>query len=119
MQIQATISHWVRTILAAAALAAALTFIGAPVVRADDRGCQRRIAKADQRLHAAVDRHGWQSRQAANARQQLREAREYCWSREHRWWDEHGRRWHTDRDWDDHDHDRDRDREHEREHDRH
>ena len=24
-----------------------------------------------------------------------------------KWWDEDNRRWHTDRDWDDHDHDRD------------
>jgi hypothetical protein len=38
----------------------------------------------------------------------LHEAREYCWAHAHRWWDEDGRRWHTDRDWDEHDHDRDR-----------
>jgi len=36
----------------------------------------------------------------------LREAREWCWTHEHKWWDEDNRRWHTDRDWDDHDHDR-------------
>jgi len=102
-------SFWGRTALAAAALAGALMFTGAPVVRADDEGsCQRRIAKADHRLHEAAERHGWQSRQAENARHQLREAREYCWTRAHRWWDEDGRRWHADRDWDDHDHDRDR-----------
>jgi hypothetical protein len=112
MQIQATKSYWGRTLLAAVALAGALTLIGPPVVRADERACQQRIAKADHRLHVAIERHGGQSRQAAKARQQLHEAREYCWSREHRWWDEHGHRWHTDRDWDDHDHDRDRDRDH-------
>jgi hypothetical protein len=109
MQSHVKKSFWGRTALAAAALAGALMFTGAPVVRADDEGsCQRRIAKADHRLHEAAERHGWQSRQAENARRQLREAREYCWTRAHRWWDEDGRRWHTDRDWDDHDHDRDR-----------
>jgi hypothetical protein len=98
-----------RTALASAALAGALMFISAPAVRADERACQRRIAKADHRLHEAAEHHGWNSRQAANARQQLHEAREYCWSHAHRWWDEDGRRWHTDRDWDEHDHDHDRD----------
>jgi hypothetical protein len=45
-----------------------------------------------------------------NARQQLHEAREYCWSHAHKWWDEGNHRWHTDRDWDDRDHDHDHDR---------
>jgi len=44
------------------------------------------IAKADHKLHEAVEHHGWNER--------------------HRWWDEDGHRWHSDRDWDDHDHDR-------------
>jgi len=116
MRIQVKKFVWVRTTLAAAALAGALTLIGAPAVRADERACQRRIAKADHRLHEAVERHGWQSRQAVNARQQLHEAREYCWSHAHRWWDEDGHRWHTDRDWDDHDHDHDRGRDHDHDH---
>jgi hypothetical protein len=115
MQNRAKKSFWGRTALAAAALAGALTFIGAPVARADDDGgCQRRIAKADHHLHQAAERHGWQSEQAEKARHELREAREYCWTHAHKWWDEDGRRWHTERDWDDHDHDRDRghDRDH-------
>jgi hypothetical protein len=111
MQNQSKKSYWRRTLLAGVTLAGALLFFGAPAARADDDACQHRIAKADHRLHQAVEHHGWQSRQAANARQQLHEAREYCWSHAKRWWDEDGHRWHTDRDWDDHDHDRD-DREH-------
>jgi hypothetical protein len=77
---------------------------------ADD--CQHRIAKADHKLHEAAARHGWNSPQAERARHELREARERCWNRNHRWWDEEGHRWHTERDWDDHDHDRDRDHDH-------
>jgi len=102
-------SFWGRRAIALAALASALIFTGAPVVRADEAACQRRIAKADHRLHEAVEHHGWESRQAVNARQQLHQAREYCWTHAHRWWDEDGHRWHTDRDWNDHDHDRDHD----------
>jgi len=96
-----------RAMLAAAVLVGMLTFTGAPSALADDdRGCQRRIAKADHKLHEAVEHHGWESRQADRARRDLREARERCWNERHRWWDEDGHRWHSDRDWDDHDHDR-------------
>ena len=108
MQIQVKNFLWVRTALAGAVLAGTLAMIGAPAVRADERDCQRRIARADRRVHWAVDRYGWQSRQADNARYQLRQEREYCWSHARRWWDQDGRRWHTERDWNDHDHDRDR-----------
>jgi len=98
-----------RAILVAAAFVGLVAFTGAPSARADeDGGCQRRIAKADHRLHEAVEHHGWDSRQADRARHELREARERCWNERHRWWDEDGHRWHTDRDWDDHDHDHDR-----------
>jgi hypothetical protein len=38
----------------------------------------------------------------------LHEAREHCWNRNKRWWDEDGHRWRSERDWDDHDHDRER-----------
>jgi hypothetical protein len=109
MQIQIKKSFLVRTGLAAAALAGALIFMGPPAVRADEGACQRRIAKADHRLHEAAEHHGWESRQVVNARQQLHEAREYCWSHAHKWWDEDNHRWHTDHDWDGHDHDRNRD----------
>ena len=98
-----------RVVLATAALLGMLAFTGTPRALADNDGrCQRRIAKADHRLHEAVEHHGWNSRQADHARYDLHEARERCWSERHRWWDEDGRRWHSDRDWDDHDHDHDR-----------
>ena len=88
------------------ALAGCLLFAGAPQLRADDDDCQRRVAKADHKLHEAIEHHGYESRQAEHWRHELHEARERCWSIRHRWWDEHGHRWRGDRDWDDHDHDR-------------
>ena len=101
-----------KTLLATAALGGFLLLAGAPRAVADDDYCRHRLSKADHRLHEAVEDHGWNSRQADHARRVLHEARESCWNRDHRWWDEHGHRWHTDRDWDDHDHDRDRDYDH-------
>jgi hypothetical protein len=90
-----------KLLLASAALAGFLLFTGAPRVRADESECQHRIVKADHKLHEAVEHHGWDSREAEHARHDLQGAREYCWSTYHRWWDEDGHRWHTDRDWDD------------------
>lgn len=101
-----------KTILSTAVLGGFLLFAGAPRAVADEANCQRRIAKADHKLHEAAEHHGWNSPQAEHARRVLREVREDCWNRYHKWWDEDGRRWHTDRDWDDHDHDHDRDHEH-------
>jgi hypothetical protein len=98
---------WIRAFLSASALGAALFFAGATPLRADD-DCQKRIAHADHKLHEAAEHHGWDSPQAAKYRHQLAEARAWCWEHSHRWWDEDGRRWRTDRDWDDHDHDHDR-----------
>jgi hypothetical protein len=94
---------------ATAAFAATLAFASAPRAMADD-DCQRRIYRADHKLHEAVEHYGWDSRQADHWRHELSEARERCWRERHRWWDEDGHRWHTDRDWDDHDHDHNRDR---------
>ena len=99
-------SFWGKTTIAAAVLSGSLLFLGAPGLRAEYESCQRRLARADHRLHDAARRHGWESRQAQHARVQLHEAREYCWAHSHRWWDEDARRWHTERDWDEHDHDR-------------
>ena len=101
--------------LAAVALAGFLAVTGVPRAHADD-DCQRRIAKADHRIHEALEHHGAQSKQAERARHELREARERCWSASHRWWDEDQRRWRTERDWDDRDHDRDRSRDHDDDH---
>src|SRR5580692_10885400 len=85
------------TTLTAAALAGFLMLVGAPHLRADDR------------LHEAIERHGYQSEQAEHRRHDLHEVRERCWNANHRWWDEHEHRWHTEHDWDEHDHDHDRD----------
>jgi hypothetical protein len=85
---------------------ALLAFSAVPKLHAAD-DCQRRVAHADHKLHEAIERHGRQSRQADQARHDLHEVRERCWSSGHRWWDEHERRWRTERDWDDHDHDHD------------
>ena len=98
-----------KAVLAAAVLAGFLMFTAVPLVRADEHDCQRRIARADHKLDVAVERHGWRSHQADAARRQLHDERERCWAAVHRWWDEHDRRWHTERDWDDRDHDHDRD----------
>lgn len=105
------VSGAAKASLAGAALAGFLLFTGAPRVRADDDDCQKRIAKADHRLHEAIEHHGRESRQADNARHGLHEARENCYNRNHQWWDEDEHRWRSDRDWDDHDHDK-YDREH-------
>lgn len=94
-----------QLLLPTVALAGCLLFAGASQVRADDH-CQRRVAKADHKLHEAIEHHGYYSRQAEHWRHELHEARERCWNERHRWWDEHEHRWHRDRDWDDHDHDR-------------
>jgi hypothetical protein len=95
-----------RATLAAMAFGG-LMFLGAtPRANADD--CQKRIRRADHELHKAARRYGWDSPQAAHERHELMEARARCWERNHRWWDEDGRRWRSERDWDDHDHDRDR-----------
>jgi len=79
---------------------------GAPRANASD-DCQRRLAHADHELDRAIEKHGYNSRQADHRRHELREARERCWEHRHRWWNEHERRWHEQRDWDDRDHDRD------------
>src|SRR5258705_13905518 len=98
--------------LAGAALAGFLLFTGAPTLRADD-DCQKRISRADHRLHEAIENHERETKQTEHRRRDLREAREYCWENSHRWWDQDGHRWRSGRDWDDHDHDRDRyDRDH-------
>jgi hypothetical protein len=95
-------------ILAAAALAVCFTLTALPRLHADSDDCQRRVARADHRVHEAIEHHGYRSDQAEDARHELREARERCWNTEHKWWDEDNRRWHNDRDWDDHDRDHDR-----------
>jgi hypothetical protein len=101
-----------KAVLATAALGAFLMLGAAPRAVADDDYCRHRIAKADHKVHEAVEHHGWNSAQAVRARHQLHEAREDCWGRFHKWWDEDGHRWRTEHDWDDHDHDHERDHDH-------
>jgi len=98
------------SLLGAIALGGFLLLAGIPRSFADDDDCQHRVARADHRLHEAAEHHGWDSPQAEQARHELREAREYCWGRDHKWWDEDAHRWRSEHDWNDHDHDRDRDR---------
>ena len=82
---------------------AVLTIIGlvgtSLPARADEahERCERRIHKAEQKLHEAIEHHGEGSRQAHKRREQLEDVRRRCGDRDH------------DRD---HDRDRDRDRDH-------
>jgi len=96
---------WKRYVFGSVVIAGALLFSGATTLRAED--CQKRIIKADHKLHEAIDHHGWDSPEARHWRDELNAARSWCWEHGHRWWDEDQHRWHTDRDWDEHDHDHD------------
>lgn len=105
-------SHPLRVVRLLASLAigvALLFFTAVPRARADDKNeeCRHRIARADHRLHEAIEHHGAQSAEADQARHELHEARERCWNENHKWWDEDQHRWRDQQDWDDHDHDRD------------
>jgi hypothetical protein len=62
-------------------------------------------ARADHKLHEAIEHHGSNSEQANRWRHELQEIRERCWRESHQWWDADNNRWHHDHDWDDHDHD--------------
>ena len=94
----------IRFVLAPMLFAGALIFVGTSAVRADD-DCQKRTIHADHKLHEAIEKHGPNSPDAEHWRQELAEARHYCWEHGHRWWDEDAHRWHDQQDWDDHDHD--------------
>jgi hypothetical protein len=89
--------------LATVAMAGFVVMAGVPKLHADD-DCQRRIAHADHRVHESIEHYGYQSREAAEARHELREERERCYRTNNRWWDEDRHRWHEQRDWDDRDH---------------
>jgi hypothetical protein len=104
MQNCSEFSLFKKTLLMGATLVGSLLLLGAPRVRADE-DCQKRIVHIDHELHKAAEKHGWDSPEAAGKRRELVAAREWCWEHGHRWWDEDARKWHTDRDWDEHDHD--------------
>jgi hypothetical protein len=105
------IKSWVLSLGIAAALITPLSIPRAFAQSQEDidERCQRRIEHAEHELHEAMEHHGRDSKQADHERRELHEAREQCWREHHRWWDEHERRWHDERDWDDRDHDHDRD----------
>ncbi|HUI52799.1 MAG TPA: hypothetical protein VLX60_13510 [Terriglobales bacterium] len=94
-----------RTVFVCLAMSVAFLFAGVTAIHADD-DCQKRIIKADRKLHEEAAKHGWESSQAEHWRHELADARAYCWDHYHRWWDEDAHRWHDQRDWDEHDHDR-------------
>ena len=50
-------SYWIRRALIAAGLMTALFLGGAVLLRAEDH-CQKRVSKADHKLHEAVAHHG-------------------------------------------------------------
>jgi hypothetical protein len=105
MRIDAKTNLSMRKLLTLAMLTATLLF-AAPRAAADDP-CYRRTVHAEHKLHEAIERHGYYSRQANHWREELHEARERCWRERQQWWNEHDHRWHRAHDWDDHDHDRD------------
>src|SRR5690242_10933558 len=90
--------------LALVAVAGFVVCAGVPSARAKDDDCRERIARADHRLHDAIEHHGRDSREAERASHELREERERCWTSSHRWWDEDQQKWRSERDWDDRDH---------------
>lgn len=106
MELRTGFTLYKKALLVGATLIGSCVLLGAPRSRAaDDENCQKRVARIDHQLHKAAERHGWDSREVTEQRTRLQEARQWCWEHEHRWWDEDQRRWHTDRDWDEHDHD--------------
>jgi hypothetical protein len=95
-----------KSLLSLVILTAVLLCAAVPRLQAEDLDrCQRRVAHAEHELHEAIERHGRHSKQANHERRELHNARERCWRERHQWWDEHERRWHTGRDWNEHDHD--------------
>jgi hypothetical protein len=62
-------NYFGRTTLPAASAIAFIMLGAAPNLRADQyESCHRRIAKADHKLHEAIEHHGYRSSQAARAR---------------------------------------------------
>jgi hypothetical protein len=85
------------------ALGGFLLFAGAPSAKANAwEDCDRRVERAEWKLHEAIERHGYYSRQAQHWRHELREEQQRCWR-------ERERREHRDYDWHRYDRDRDRD----------
>jgi hypothetical protein len=83
-----------KATLATAALGGLLLFAGAPSARANDGSDgDRRIDRAEWKLHEAIEHHGYYSRQADHWRHELREERERCWRERREWREHHDRNW--------------------------
>lgn len=104
MQLPTQTTGIARKSLPAATLAAVFLFAGVTGAAGYDDDCHRRTARAEHKLHEAIEHHGYYSRQADHWRRELREARERCWRERRLGRDEHEHRWHRDRHWNDHDH---------------
>jgi hypothetical protein len=103
MQVRTKNPIFGKVFLGGLTLAGVLGLAGAaPSLRADD--CQERTVRADHELHEAAAKHGWDSPEAAKARERLNAARSWCWEHGHRWWDEDAKAWRSEH-WDEHDHD--------------
>src|SRR5271166_1917030 len=97
-------AEWMRRVaksaIPVALLAGMLFFTAVPRAHAEsEEDCQKRVARADQLLHVAIEKNGPQSPDAERRRQELHEARERCWNEFHKWWDEDQHRWHDQHDW--------------------
>lgn len=57
---------------------------GTALGRNRDKDCRKRIEHQEQKLHEAIKHHGERSRQAAKARDELRDARAKCGDNHHR-----------------------------------
>src|SRR2546429_8356393 len=88
-----------RSVLAAAALVGLLGFAATPRAYADDNHCQKRISKADHKLHEAIEHHGGDSRPAGPAPPEIRGARGRRWDLKHPWGGVDGPPWHKDPHW--------------------
>ncbi len=90
--------------VASVALGGVLMSAAVPLARADDDHdkCRHRIEKAEHRLDQAVHKYGEHSEAAERRRHELNEEREHCWGQYHGYWNGADRRWHDQRDWEEH-----------------
>lgn len=96
-------TRWLLTLFLSAGF---FCWTAVPRMKAESEAdCQKRVERANQLLHIAIDKNGPHSPDAERRRQELHEARERCWNEFHKWWDPDEHRWHDRQDWDDHDHD--------------
>jgi hypothetical protein len=78
------IMSWSRKAVFATLLGASL--LGTSASAQAYSGCHERIRRAEIRLHQAINRHGWNSRQAQARRRDLERARASCRLDRHGYW---------------------------------